>query len=142
MYSLRNQNKFNFLFFWYKTRASNKIKKRMLSSFQVSRKSIRRKPMNVTRDLLPCQRNEARRGQGSVSVDPRQGEPQRVFLRGRQTLIARAFEVVGGREGGSSVQQDLEDLVVVLVGGQDQGRDVRGVVGGNVVHGFPGIGLA
>ena len=39
--------------------------------------------------------------------------------------------VVGCGHDGASVQQDLDDLVVVGVRGQDEGRDVRGE-GGSV----------
>lgn len=35
-------------------------------------------------------------------------------------------DVMGHGERGSSVQQELKDLIVVLMGGEDQGRDVLG----------------
>ena len=42
-------------------------------------------------------------------------------------------DIVGGGKGGSSVKQDLDDLVVICVSSQDQRGDVRcegGRVGG------------
>lgn len=42
-------------------------------------------------------------------------------------------------ERGTSVQQDLEDLVVVHVGGQDERCDVRGEVRDGAVYCFPAL---
>lgn len=44
---------------------------------------------------------------------------------------------MGHRQGRPSVEQNLQDLVVVLVGGQNQRRDVGGERGRGPVHGFP-----
>ena len=38
-------------------------------------------------------------------------------------------------------QEYLEYFVVIFVGGENEGRDVRRVVGRHVVHGLPGVGL-
>ena len=50
--------------------------------------------------------------------------------------------VVGCGHDGASVQQDLDDLVVVGVRGQDEGRDVRGEGGSVPVHRLPAPQLA
>ena len=32
---------------------------------------------------------------------------------------------MGHRDSGAAVQKDFQDLIVILVGGQDEGRDLR-----------------
>ena len=46
---------------------------------------------------------------------------------------------MGGGQGGASVQQDLDDLVVVGVGRQDEGGDVGGEGGRVTVHRLPAL---
>ena len=46
------------------------------------------------------------------------------MMRGREEGLIPL--VVGTGEDGPSVEEDLDDLVVVGVGGQDEGGDVRG----------------
>lgn len=53
--------------------------------------------------------------------------------RGDETQTAQKMDsphVMRHRQGGSPVQQDLDYLVVVPVGGQDEGCDVGGEGGG------------
>ena len=61
------------------------------------------------------------------------------------TLVTNAFlflpasEVVRLRYFGAPVEEDLEDFVVVLVGGEDERRDVGRVGGADGVDGLPGV---
>ena len=58
------------------------------------------------------------------------------------TVIAAAAVVVRAGQTGAPVQQDLDDLVVVGVGGEDEGRHVGGEDGLLLAQRLPGPGLA
>ena len=58
------------------------------------------------------------------------------------TVIAAAAVVVRAGQTGAPVQQDLDDLVVVGVGGEDEGRHVGGEHGLLLTQRLPGPGLA
>ena len=65
--------------------------------------------------------------------------PQGILLAGGDALVAAAAHVVGRRQRRAAIQQNLQDLVVVHVGGQDQRRYVRGEVGRRPVNSLPAL---
>ena len=54
-----------------------------------------------------------------------------VLTSGLSAVLTAAPDIVGGGKGGSSVQQDLDDLVIIRVSSQNQRGDV-GREGGGV----------
>ena len=80
--------------------------------------------------------------EGLVGVQPGETEPQTVLLAGQQASTATALDVVRRRHARPTVDQELEDLVVVLVGGQGERGDIRGVGGGDWVYCLPGVRVA
>ena len=65
-----------------------------------------------------------RTGQGLVGVEPRPRPLQRVIVLFGDTIIARARDRVRFLDGVVAGQKHLDDLVVVVVPGQDERRDV------------------
>ena len=51
---------------------------------------------------------------------------QTIFTPGLSAVFTPTSDIMRGGQDSTSVQQDLDDLVVVGVSGEDQGGDVRG----------------
>lgn len=64
---------------------------------------------------------------------------QRVRLAGVNALVTAAPHVVRHRQRRAAIQQDLDDLVVVAMGGQNQWRYVRRVRRRRTIDRFPGL---
>lgn len=75
--------------------------------------------------VLAGQGDEGRAGQGLVDVQPRARVPQTVHLRAGHALHAVAADLVRPGDGDLALDQELDDLVVVGVSRQHDGRDVR-----------------
>ena len=86
--------------------------------------------------VLAGQRDVGSAGQPFVGVEPSLGQPQLVELQLVGALLAVAVVVVGLRDRLSSQQQQLHDLELVPLSGQDERRDVgaegRVLAGGRV----------
>ena len=85
------------------------------------------------------QGDEGGRGEGLVGVQSGEGEAEAVLAAGQHARRAAALDVVGLRQAGAAVDQDLEDLVVVLVSGEGERGDVGGVGGRDGVDRLPGV---
>ena len=80
--------------------------------------------------ILAGQSYQGGGGQGSVSVDSSSGVSETVFTPWLRTILAATAYIMRWGKSSTTVQQNLDDLVVVGVGGQDEGGDVRGEGGG------------
>lgn len=79
--------------------------------------------------ILAGQGDERRAGQGLVDVETRARVTQAVHVRVGHALHAVATHGVRLGYGDASLKEQLDDLVVVSVGSQDDGGDVWGEVG-------------
>lgn len=79
--------------------------------------------------VLAGEGDERRAGQGLVDVEAGARVAQAVHVRVGHALHAVATHGVRLRYGDAPLEEQLDDLVVVGVGGQHDGGDVRGEVG-------------
>lgn len=79
--------------------------------------------------ILAGEGDERRAGQGLVDVEAGARVTQAVHVRVGHALHAVATHGVRLGYGDASLKEQFDDLVVVRVGGQDDGGDVRGEVG-------------
>jgi len=78
-------------------------------------------------------------GQGPIGIDARSRVSEGVLLAGLDALITATSHIMGHGQNGTPIQKDLDDLIVVAMGGQDQGRNVWREGGSILRGGFPAL---
>jgi len=65
--------------------------------------------------------------------------PEGVLLARLDALITATTHIMGHGQNGTPIQKDLDDLIVVAMGSQDQGRNIWRESGSILRGGFPAL---